>query len=107
MFETWLNITLGVLWGFWLALYLDRLYSKQVTGITLCVFVLLGKSFKANRALASAINIVLISLFLLSASAVIGQFVASWFLFIVAWCVGMAVYSFFFSLPKKLPRRKA
>ncbi|CZF81300.1 MULTISPECIES: hypothetical protein [Grimontia] len=105
MFETWFDIAVGSLWGFWLVMYLDRFYRRQVMAINLCVFVFWGRSFKANRYLSTFINIVLVVVFLLSASALIGSLVESWGLFIVAWCLGMAVYALCFSMPKPVSRR--
>ncbi|WP_407332580.1 hypothetical protein [Enterovibrio sp. 27052020O] len=107
MFELWLDVALGALWGFWLVMYLDRFYNKQVAAIYLCVFVFVQKSFKANRTLASFINLFLLCLFLMSASAAFGSVVQSWGLFVFGWCLGFGVYSLCFSLPKAATRRRA
>ncbi|KKD58432.1 hypothetical protein RN22_21240 [Grimontia sp. AD028] len=106
MFETWLDIAVGTLWGFWLAMYLDRYYRRQVAVVNLCVFVFWGKSFKANRYLATCINVLLVVIFLLLASALIGHLVDNWGAFIGAWCLGLAVYALCFSLPKPISSRK-
>ncbi|MEZ8141792.1 hypothetical protein A1OO_04675 [Enterovibrio norvegicus FF-33] len=107
MFELWLDVALGALWGLWLVMYLDRFYNKQVAAIYLCVFVFVQKSFKANRALASFINLLLLCLFLMIASALIGGVVQHWGLFVLGWCLGGGVYSVCFSLPKPEVRRRA
>ncbi|MDD1781363.1 hypothetical protein LRP49_09120 [Enterovibrio sp. ZSDZ35] len=97
----WGDALLGCAWGFWLALYLDRLYLKQVTLIKLGVFVFWGRSYKANNTLAFVINLLALSLFLLGASAVIGGMVTAWMAFIVGWCASYACYVLFFSSSKQ------
>lgn len=87
--------------GVWLALYLDRIYLKQFTLIKLGVFVLWGQSFKANNRMAFVLNLLLLSTFLLGASAAIGSVVSAWMEFIAGWCVGHACYLLFFSSSKQ------
>ncbi|MDD1794247.1 hypothetical protein L4D06_16670 [Enterovibrio makurazakiensis] len=102
----WLDTVIGLLWGFWLAMYLDRFYAKQVTAVHLCVFVFVQKSFKTNRALGSFINLSVLCLFLMAASALIGHFVESWGLFVLGWILGYGIYLLRFSQPKPDVQRR-
>lgn len=91
---------MGGVWGFWLALYLDRFYARQVTAINLCVFVFWARSFRANRLLATALNLILLISFLMLASMLFGHWVESWSVFVACWCGGYAAYSFYLATPK-------
>ncbi len=93
MLDVWSDFLIGCAWGAWLAFYLERLYARQVTFINLSVFVLWGRSYKANWRLAKVLNVALLSVFLFAASAVIGMWVGHWGVFILGWGVGHGVFA--------------
>ncbi len=93
MLDVWSDFLMGGAWGAWLAFYLERLYARQVTFINLSVFVLWGRSYKANWRLAKVLNVVLLSVFLFAASAVMGMWVVHWGYFILGWCLAHGVYA--------------
>ena len=93
MLDVWNDFLIGGAWGAWLVFYLERLYARQVTFVNLSVFVLWGRSYKANWRLAKVLNVVLLSVFLFAASAVIGLWVGHWGGFILGWAVGHCVFA--------------